>query len=61
MKKYLYKGSSILSFTYKDKDYVVFGTGPHSLPEDSERVKSLVRQGILSEVTNNTRNNTSKN
>lgn len=61
MKKYLYHGSSILAFTHKDKDHVVFGSGPHSLPEDSDRVTSLVAQGILSEVVTQTKNNNSKN
>jgi hypothetical protein len=47
MKKYTYKGSSILSFTYENKDFVIYGNGPHQLPEESAIVKTLVAKGDL--------------
>lgn len=50
MKAYYYSGSSILSFTWKGKDYVAFGEGPHVLPSDSQVVITLASQKILKEV-----------
>ena len=47
MKQYNYNGNSPLSFTWKEKDYVVFGEGPHELPSDCDHVESLVAQKIL--------------
>lgn len=49
MKSFIYNAKGILSFSHSDKDYVVNGDGPHSLPEESPLIESLVKQGILTE------------
>jgi hypothetical protein len=50
MKNYTYTGTSILSFTFDKQDYQVYGKGPHSLPAESELVKTLVAKGELTQV-----------
>nr|WP_199082041.1 hypothetical protein [Pedobacter sp. ASV19] len=42
MKKYLYHGNSILSFSHEGQDYLAQGAGPHDLPEDAVQVQSLI-------------------
>ncbi len=50
MKEFIYTNNAILSFTADGIDYVIFGKGPHKLPENSPMVESLVMQKILTEV-----------
>ena len=47
MKKYTYSGTSNLTFSHAGKDYLVYGPGPHELPEDADIVKSNVAFGKL--------------
>jgi len=47
MKKFTYTGTSILSFSFEGKDFVVFGDGPHELPEASSVVQSNIAVGTL--------------
>lgn len=49
MKKYTYNGTSTLAFTHEEKDYLVHGKGPHSLPEESQQVISAVGLSLLVE------------
>lgn len=58
-KKYQYNDTGLLSFTWAEKDYVVFGSGPHELPTSCPIVVSLSKQGILTEE--NQRTNKIKN
>jgi hypothetical protein len=63
MKKYTYSGTSNLAFSFEGKDYLVYGHGPHQLPEEAPVVKSNVSLGNLvpvGEETKATNNNTSK-
>lgn len=57
MKKYLYNGTSIFSFTNEGKDYLVHGSGPHSLPEAAPQVISAVGLGLLVEQIKETKEN----
>ncbi len=50
MMNFNYTGNGILAFTHQEKDYIINEHGPHSLPEDSELIKSLVAQKLLIEV-----------
>lgn len=50
MKNFNYNGKGTLSFTHLNHDFVIHEVGPHQLPEDSELVKSLVSQSLLTEV-----------
>lgn len=59
MKEFLYTGTGILSFTHKQKDYVL-AAGVHFLPDDSQFVQSLTEQGILIASTNETLTKKSK-
>lgn len=47
MKKYKYLGTSILSFTHGENDFIIHGTGPHDLPEEADIVKVNVARGVL--------------
>ena len=51
MKAYRYNRSGILSFSWNGKDYIMYEAGPHKLPSESPRVQSLIKQGVLSEVS----------
>ncbi len=60
MKKYTYTGTSILSFSFEDKDFVVFGAGPHDLPESSPIVQSNIAVGNLVLLADETKSGTIK-
>lgn len=47
MKNYTYTGTSNLTFSFNDKDYLIHGHGPHDLPEDAPVVKSNITRGKL--------------
>lgn len=51
MVKFNYNGSGLLSFSHNERDYIIHGEGPHFLPTESDLVISLLKQGLLTEVS----------
>jgi hypothetical protein len=61
MKNYTYYGTSNLTFTHGDRDYLVTGAGPHELPEEADIVQSHVSRGTLIEEGTEDTNDKIKN
>ena len=55
MKNYIYTGTSNLAFTHENADYVIYGRGPHLLPEKSPVVISNIAVGKLELVAEQTK------
>lgn len=47
MSVYHFLGSSLLSFHYQGKDYILHGKGPYNLPEASTMVQALLKKKLL--------------